>query len=116
MFNAPRAAQRYGSTPGNGFGTGSFVDDNPLGGSVYDDGGLDPWSAGPSPSATPAPQATATLFNSVIGALLCPSGSIFYLLKELQPMQLFPLSIPKRTMSSTLPAQAKSLLALSLVS
>ncbi|THU87977.1 hypothetical protein K435DRAFT_730276 [Dendrothele bispora CBS 962.96] len=69
MFNAPRvSSQRYGasSTP---FGA-SFVDDNPLANSVYDN--LDPWSAQPSPSATPAPPAT-TVFSSVIADATVPS-------------------------------------------
>lgn len=66
MFNAPRPAQRYVATSGNGFG-GSFVDENPLAGSAYD--GLDPWSAAPSPSPPPAPPAaSASIFSSVIGA------------------------------------------------
>jgi sorting nexin-8 len=65
MFNAPRPAQRYPSTSANaGFG-GSFVNENPLGGSMYDDG-LDPWSAAPSPSPPPMPSAPS-LFSSVIG-------------------------------------------------
>ena len=63
MFNSPRPAQRYGGNPTNGFG-GSYVDENPLASSAYD--GLDPWSAAPSPSATPAPQ-TSSVFSSVIG-------------------------------------------------
>jgi sorting nexin-8 len=65
MFNAPRATQRYGGNTSNGFG-GSFVDENPLGGSGYD--GLDPWSAAPSPTPTPAPAQQATsVFSAVIG-------------------------------------------------
>ncbi|KAF8906314.1 MVP1 domain-containing protein [Gymnopilus junonius] len=55
MFNAPRPAQRYVGNTSNGFGA-SFVDENPLSSSVYDDG-LDPWSAAPSPTPTPMPQA-----------------------------------------------------------
>ncbi|TFK73756.1 hypothetical protein BDN72DRAFT_886694 [Pluteus cervinus] len=54
MFNAPRPAQRYTATNGLGLG-GSYVEDNPLAGSTYDDG-LDPWSAAPSPAHTPVPQ------------------------------------------------------------
>ncbi|KAG5638358.1 hypothetical protein H0H81_000492 [Sphagnurus paluster] len=63
MFNAPRPAQRYtGTSSTSGFG-GSFVDENPLASSVYDDG-LDPWSAAPSPSATPIPHSTSSVFSS----------------------------------------------------
>lgn len=66
MFNAPRPAQRYAATPtAAGFG-GSFVDENPLSSSVYDDG-LDPWSAAPSPTPTPMPQGSSSVFSSVIG-------------------------------------------------
>lgn len=64
MFNSPRPAQRYGGNTTTGFG-GSFVDDNPLAGSAYD--GLDPWSAAPSPSQTPAPGSATSIFSSVIG-------------------------------------------------
>lgn len=68
MFNAPRPAQRYVGTPNTaGFG-GSFVDENPLSSSVFDDG-LDPWSAAPSPTPTPMPQAPSSVFSSVIGLL-----------------------------------------------
>ncbi|KAF9266966.1 hypothetical protein L218DRAFT_1074801 [Marasmius fiardii PR-910] len=69
MFNSPRPAQRYGGNSVNGFG-GSFVDENPLAGSAYD--GLDPWSAAPSPSATPAPQ-TSSVFSSVIADATVPT-------------------------------------------
>lgn len=62
MFNAPRPAQRYASTPGNGL-AGSYVDQNPLSSSAYD--GLDPWSAAPTPS--PPPVAAPSVFSSVIG-------------------------------------------------
>lgn len=66
MFNAPRPAQRYAGTSSTvGLG-GSFVDENPLASSVYDDG-LDPWSAAPSPSATPIPHGSSSVFSSVIG-------------------------------------------------
>lgn len=54
MFNAPRtspSAQRY--NPSNSI-LGGFVDDNPLAASVFDDGGLDPWSGIPSTPALPA--------------------------------------------------------------
>ncbi|PPQ91882.1 hypothetical protein CVT25_000757 [Psilocybe cyanescens] len=72
MFNAPRPAQRYTGSTSNGFG-GSFVDENPLSSSVYDDG-LDPWSAAPSPSPTPAPHAAPTsVFNAVIADATVPS-------------------------------------------
>ncbi|KAF8216506.1 hypothetical protein K438DRAFT_1657825 [Mycena galopus ATCC 62051] len=69
MFNAPRTAPRYGGATSNngGFG-GSFVDENPLAASSYDT--LDPWSAAPSPSATPAPN---TVFSSVIADATVPS-------------------------------------------
>ncbi|KAF8966291.1 hypothetical protein BDZ97DRAFT_1808791 [Flammula alnicola] len=68
MFNAPRPPQRYMGSTSNGFG-GSFLDENPLSNSVYDDGGLglDPWSAAPSPTPTPAPQAPPSVFSAVIG-------------------------------------------------
>ncbi|KAK1232920.1 Sorting nexin mvp1 [Marasmius sp. AFHP31] len=69
MFNSPRPAQRYGGNSANGFG-GSFVDENPLASSAYD--GLDPWSAAPSPSATPAPQ-TSSVFSSVIADATVPT-------------------------------------------
>ncbi|KAH9479355.1 Sorting nexin MVP1 [Psilocybe cubensis] len=71
MFNAPRPAQRYTGSTSNGFG-GSFVDENPLSSSVYDDG-LDPWSAAPSPSPTPIPQAPSSVFNAVIADATVPS-------------------------------------------
>lgn len=61
MFNAPRLAQRYGTTPINGLGN-SFMDENPLAVSIYDD----PWSAAPSPSPPPV-STTASAFGSVIG-------------------------------------------------
>lgn len=54
MFNAPRtspSAQRYNAS--NSI-LGGFVDDNPLAASVFDDGGLDPWSGIPSTPALPA--------------------------------------------------------------
>ncbi|KAJ7247656.1 hypothetical protein B0H12DRAFT_1124939 [Mycena haematopus] len=69
MFNAPRATPRYGANTNGGFG-GSFVDENPLAASSYDT--LDPWSAAPSPSATPAPAAN-TVFSSVIADATVPS-------------------------------------------
>ncbi|KAJ4469550.1 hypothetical protein J3R30DRAFT_3550973 [Lentinula aciculospora] len=68
MFNSPRPAQRYGgNTTGLG---GSFVDEDPLASSTYD--GLDPWSAAPSPSSTPAPPAYS-VFSSVIADATVPS-------------------------------------------
>lgn len=70
MFNAPRPAQPYGAGQTNGFGA-SFVDENPLSNSVYDDG-LDPWSAAPSPSPPPGPT-TPSLFNSVIADATVPA-------------------------------------------
>ncbi|KAG6845493.1 hypothetical protein H0H87_008390 [Tephrocybe sp. NHM501043] len=72
MFNAPRPAQRYAGTSSTaGFG-GSFVDENPLANSVYDDG-LDPWSAAPSPSPTPIPRNTSSVFSSVIADATVPN-------------------------------------------
>ncbi|KAF8159437.1 hypothetical protein B0H34DRAFT_673811 [Crassisporium funariophilum] len=71
MFNAPRPAQRYVGNTSNGFG-GSFVDENPLSNSVYDDG-LDPWSAAPSPTPTPAPQIPSSVFSNVIADATVPS-------------------------------------------
>lgn len=67
MFNAPRPGQRYISTSTSGLG-GSFVDENPLANSVYDDG-LDPWSSAPSPAPTPIPDTSSSsvTFSSVIG-------------------------------------------------
>ncbi|KAJ6610221.1 hypothetical protein B0H10DRAFT_437803 [Mycena sp. CBHHK59/15] len=69
MFNAPRAQPRYGANSSGGFG-GSFVDENPLAASAYDT--LDPWSAAPSPSATPAPVANS-VFSSVIADATVPA-------------------------------------------
>ncbi|KAG6813151.1 hypothetical protein H0H92_013557 [Tricholoma furcatifolium] len=71
MFNAPRPAQRYTSSSSTvGFG-GSFVDENPLASSVYEDT-LDPWSAAPSPTPTPAPRNTSSVFSSVIADATVP--------------------------------------------
>ena len=72
MFNSPRPAQRYGTTTANGFGSGSFVDDNPLSSSAVAYDGLDPWSANPSPPSTPAPSSTS-VFNAVIADATVPS-------------------------------------------
>lgn len=73
MFNAPRASQPYGSSTSNGFGSTSFVVDNPLASSVYDSDGLDPWSTTPSPAPPSIPATSAVVapagFSAVIGAL-----------------------------------------------
>ncbi|KAJ7115998.1 hypothetical protein C8R44DRAFT_628551 [Mycena epipterygia] len=69
MFNAPRSQPRYGANTNGGFG-GSYVDENPLAASAYDT--LDPWSAAPSPSATPAPAANS-VFSSVIADATVPA-------------------------------------------
>ncbi|KAJ7155390.1 hypothetical protein C8R43DRAFT_999603 [Mycena crocata] len=69
MFNAPRAQPRYGANTNGGFG-GSYVDENPLAASAYDT--MDPWSAAPSPSATPAPVANS-VFSSVIADATVPA-------------------------------------------
>lgn len=61
MFNAPRLAQRYGTSPINGLGS-SFVDEDPLAISIYDD----PWSTAPTPSPPPVNAATSG-FSTVIG-------------------------------------------------
>lgn len=76
MFNAPRPAQPYGSgsTNLNGLG-GSFVDENPLANSVYDDG-LDPWSAAPSPSPPPVPATQNSNGQSLFKAVICTSISL----------------------------------------
>ncbi|KAF8141550.1 hypothetical protein EV363DRAFT_1308412 [Boletus edulis] len=66
MFNAPRLAQRYGTTPINGLGS-SFVDENPLAISIYDD----PWSAAPTPSPPPV-NSTTSAFSSVIADAAVP--------------------------------------------
>ncbi|OJA14986.1 hypothetical protein AZE42_04321 [Rhizopogon vesiculosus] len=68
MFNAPRPAQRYASAPVNGLG-GSFVDENPLAASIYDD----PWSAAPSPSPQLVPGVTTAL-SSVIAESNVPDS------------------------------------------
>lgn len=62
MFNSPRPARGNTTTFG-----GSFVDDNPLAGSAYDD----PWSNAPSPSQTPTPGpgSATSVFSSVIGVI-----------------------------------------------
>ncbi|KAG1808710.1 uncharacterized protein BJ212DRAFT_1280366 [Suillus subaureus] len=68
MFNAPRPAQRYASAPVNGLG-GSFVDENPLAASIYDD----PWSAAPSPSPQLIQNATSAL-SSVLAEANVPES------------------------------------------
>lgn len=68
MFNAPRPAQRYASAPVNGLG-GSFVDENPLAASIYDD----PWSAAPSPSPQPIPNVTSA-FSSILAEATVPDS------------------------------------------
>ncbi|KAF9006173.1 hypothetical protein BDQ17DRAFT_1540764 [Cyathus striatus] len=71
MFNAPRPTQRNVGSSNTGFG-GSFVNDNPLATSVYDDG-LDPWSSTPSPAPTPIPHAPSSVFSNVIADATVPS-------------------------------------------
>ncbi|CCM01814.1 uncharacterized protein FIBRA_03882 [Fibroporia radiculosa] len=73
MFNAPRPSRPYGTSSTNGFG-GSFVNENPLANSIYDDG-LDPWSSAPSPAlpALPSFPSTSTGFSSVIGEATVPA-------------------------------------------
>ncbi|KAF9223972.1 hypothetical protein BS17DRAFT_829865 [Gyrodon lividus] len=66
MFNAPRPAARYGTTPVNGLGR-SYVDENPLAVSIFDD----PWSAAPSPSPPLINTVTST-FSSVIADAAVP--------------------------------------------
>lgn len=66
MFNAPRAAQRYGTTSVNGLG-GSFVDEDPLATSIYDD----PWSSIPS-STLPPIHNVHSAFSSVIADATIP--------------------------------------------
>ncbi|KAH8108346.1 hypothetical protein DFH11DRAFT_1634540 [Phellopilus nigrolimitatus] len=73
MFNAPRPAQRYGTSSSfaNGFGSNSFTADDPLAGSAYD--GLDPWSSAPTPDLPPPPQAApSSPFASVIADATAP--------------------------------------------
>ncbi|KAJ7658108.1 hypothetical protein B0H17DRAFT_1171897 [Mycena rosella] len=62
-------ASVYSEHQRGGFG-GSYVDENPLAASAYDT--LDPWSAAPSPSATPAPAANS-VFSSVIADATVPA-------------------------------------------
>jgi sorting nexin-8 len=71
MFNAPRSAanQRYLSGA-DAFGA-SFVEDNPLAGSVYDS--VDPWSAAPTPSPPSILPQPSSLFNSVIADASVPA-------------------------------------------
>lgn len=86
MFNAPRPIQSYGSgsTNLNGFG-GSFVDENPLASSVYDDG-LDPWSAAPTPSPPPAPAAQNPNGQSLFKAVICTSSSLRCRIRRFQKL------------------------------
>ncbi|KAI1793531.1 hypothetical protein LXA43DRAFT_1001149 [Ganoderma leucocontextum] len=70
MFNAPRPVQAYSSS--SQFGA-SFVTENPLTSSVYDDG-LDPWSTAPSPAPPVLPSfpTSSSGFSSVIGDATLP--------------------------------------------
>ncbi|KAL4065857.1 hypothetical protein V8B97DRAFT_1932324 [Scleroderma yunnanense] len=70
MFNAPRPAQRYATAgPVNGLG-GSFVDEDPLAISIYDD----PWSSAPSPSPPPMIYTVNSAFSSVIADATVPEA------------------------------------------
>ena len=100
MFNAPRPAQRYVATSTTGFG-GSFVDENPLANSVYDDG-LDPWSAAPSPTPTPIPQTSASVFSNVIG--MFHPREVFWLLITLQAADATVPSIYHRAFATVDPS------------
>ncbi|KZT09942.1 uncharacterized protein LAESUDRAFT_722098 [Laetiporus sulphureus 93-53] len=73
MFNAPRPSQPYAAPSSNGFGA-SFVNENPLANSMYDDG-LDPWSSTPSPAPPAFPKfpSPSTGFSSVIGDATVPA-------------------------------------------
>ncbi|EPT00758.1 hypothetical protein FOMPIDRAFT_1023672 [Fomitopsis schrenkii] len=74
MFNAPRPQQPYGASSSNGFGVNSFMSENPLASSMYDDG-LDPWSTAPSPAPPHIPSYTTTSsagLGSVIGNATVP--------------------------------------------
>ncbi|KAJ7442301.1 hypothetical protein FB451DRAFT_1297735, partial [Mycena latifolia] len=62
---------RYGGANTTGGFGGSYVDENPLAASAYDT--LDPWSAAPSPSATPAPVVANSVFSSVIADATVPA-------------------------------------------
>ncbi|KAK7687879.1 hypothetical protein QCA50_009098 [Cerrena zonata] len=77
MFNAPRATQPYVSSSSNGFGSTSFVVDNPLASSVYDSDGLDPWSTTPSPAPPALPATSAVVapagFSAVIADSIAPA-------------------------------------------
>jgi len=65
MFNAPRPTPlRFAGASGNGLAA-SFLSDDPLAASIYsDDGGMDPWSAAPTP---PPPPEIPQVFSKVIG-------------------------------------------------
>ncbi|KAH9840265.1 uncharacterized protein C8Q71DRAFT_484009 [Rhodofomes roseus] len=74
MFNAPRPSQPYGASTSNGLGVNSFMSENPLASSMYDDG-LDPWSNSPSPAPPPVPSYPTTSssgLSSVIGNATVP--------------------------------------------
>ncbi|KZT71962.1 hypothetical protein DAEQUDRAFT_763450 [Daedalea quercina L-15889] len=73
MFNAPRPQQPYGAPSSNGFGVHSFMSENPLASSMYDDG-LDPWSTSPSPAPPPVPSfpTSSSGLGSVIGNATVP--------------------------------------------
>ncbi|KAJ7066631.1 hypothetical protein C8F01DRAFT_1020137 [Mycena amicta] len=103
MFNAPRAQPRYGATPTGGFG-GSFVDENPLSVSVYDT--VDPWSATPSPSATPAPAANNSVFSSVIADATVPAvyNQSFQLVDSTNSGEVSVNSLSRVLQTSNLPA------------
>ncbi|KAI0774781.1 hypothetical protein BD413DRAFT_536392 [Trametes elegans] len=72
MFNAPRPVQPYGGS--SQFGASFMATENPLLGSVYDDG-VDPWSSAPSPAPPALPSFTPSVngFSSVIGDATVPS-------------------------------------------
>ncbi|KAJ7334145.1 hypothetical protein DFH08DRAFT_750269 [Mycena albidolilacea] len=102
MFNAPRAQPRYGASTNAGFGA-SFVDENPLAASAYDT--LDPWSAAPSPSATPAPAANS-VFSSVIADATVPAiyNQSFQLVDPSNTGELSVNSLSRVLGTSALPA------------
>ncbi|KAG8862145.1 Sorting nexin mvp1 [Tulasnella sp. 330] len=73
MFNAPRPGQpRYNNNINvsvNGLAA-SYLSDNPLASSIYDEGQVDPWSAAPSP---PPPPELPGVFSRVIADATAPS-------------------------------------------
>ena len=109
MFNAPRLGQRYTTNYTNGLG-GSFVDENPLANSVYDDG-LDPWSAQPSPAPTPIPRAPPTsAFSSVIGTLFRLVGMFCCCIPHpTQAMPPYPCHTTGHSLPSIRPTRVKYL-------